>query len=220
MSRPRPPANWKYTLLALMMAGALALARWKGWLPDGPVKSGSGPVARTEEQESVKLAGGWEELRGCTLTEDRGNDGDSFEVWHGGKRHVIRLYFVDCPEKVRHQYNGPRIAGQGRYFGGLTEEETVGIGERARDFTLERLRASPFTVLTRWEQVFDSERHYAFVTVGEGDLGELLAGEGLARIFTKGENRPGGARAGAEKQRLLALERSAWGARRGAWGLR
>jgi len=220
MSRPRHPARWKFTLLVLGVAGAVALARWKGWLPEGPLRSGSGPSVPAEGQKPVRLAGGWEELRGCTLAEDRANDGDSFEVWHGGKRHVIRLYFVDCPEKVRHQYNGARIADQGRYFGGLTEAETVGIGERARDFTLERLRASSFTVLTRWEQVFDSERHYAFVTLREGDLGELLAGEGLARIFTKGENRPGGARAGAEKQRLLSLERRAKKARRGAWGLR
>jgi endonuclease YncB( thermonuclease family) len=202
--------SWRFTLIALVIAGAIALAQWKGWLPRDGHAVGT-------EHSSLRKIGAWEELRGCTLAEDRANDGDSFEVRHGGQRHVMRLYFVDCPEKTRHQYNGPRIAEQGRYFGGLTEEETVGIGERARDFSLELLGSGAFTILTRWEKVFDSERCYAFVAVPRGDLGELLVAEGLARIFTKGENRPGGEPAAAAKKRLQHLEVQAKSAGRGAW---
>jgi endonuclease YncB( thermonuclease family) len=221
MSRRRSPADWKFTLLALAIVGLVGLAKWKGWLPQENRPPGSPqPAPPAEAAATVNLPGGWVELRGCTLAEDRGNDGDSFEIWHGGQRQVMRLYFVDCPEKTRHQYNGARLAEQGRYFGGLTEEETVGIGEKARDFTLDRLRAGSFRVLTRWEQVFDSERHYAFVMTGQDDLGELLVREGLARIFTKGEDRPGGRRAKAEKQHLQAVERQAKAARQGAWALR
>jgi len=221
MSRRRSPADCKFTLLALVMVGLVGLAQWKGWLPqEGRPPGSRQPAPPAEAAVTVKLSGGWVEMRGCTLAEDCGNDGDSFEIWHGGQRQVIRLYFVDCPEKARHQYNGPRLAEQGRYFGGLTEEETVGIGEKARDFTLGLLRAGSFRVLTRWEQVFDSQRHYAFVMIGQDDLGELLVREGLARIYTKGEDRPGGRRAKAEKQHLLAAERQAKSARQGAWGLR
>ena len=209
--RPRSsPTSWRYTLLAIALAGALAFVQWKGWLPGDD-------QARTPERPSVRKTGSWDELRGCTLAEDRSNDGDSFEVLHEGKRHVVRLYFVDCPEKSRHQYNGSRIAEQGRYFGGLTEEETVGIGERARDFSLNLLGAGAFTILTRWEKVFDSERCYSFVSVPQGDLGELLVSEGLARIFTKGGNRPGGESAAAGKKRLQQLEQQAKAAGRGAW---
>ena len=200
-------SNWRFTLLGLLVAGLVAWAQWRGWLP-------------REEGGGARRMEGWEELEGCSLAEGRGNDGDSFEVLHGGKRYVVRLYFVDCPEKARHQYNGERLQEQGRYFGGLTEGETVVLGEEARDFTLERLRAGRFALLTRWERVFDSERHYAFVKVGGGDLGELLVGEGLARIHTKGEDRPGGGNAGAEKQRLLGLERGARQAGKGGWGRR
>ena len=202
--------SWRFTLWALVLAGAVALAQWKGLLPKDV-------RAIPSERASGRKIGAWEELRGCTLAEDRANDGDSFEILHEGQRHVMRLYFVDCPEKTRHQYNGPRIAEQGRYFGGLTEEETVGIGERARDFSLELLRSGSFTILTQWERVFDSERCYAFVAVPRGDLGQLLVTEGLARIFTKGENRPGGEPAAAAKKRLQHLELQAKSAGRGAW---
>ena len=148
------------------------------------------------------------------------NDGDSFEMLHLGKRFTLRLYFADCPEKYRHQYNKERLAEQGRYFGGLTENETIFIGEAARDYSLELLRQGPFTVISRWERVFDTERFYAFVTTEQGDLAELLVGKGLARIHTKGENRPDGSSKAAEKQRLLGLERKAKTARTGAWGRR
>ncbi len=150
--------------------------------------------------------------------EERSNDGDSFLVTQGGQNHTLRLYFADCPEKHRHQYNGQRIAEQGRYFGGLSEEQTVGAGEAARDFSLGLLRKAPFNVLTRWERVYNSERFYGFVTTAEGDLAEGLVARGLARIYTKGENRPQGRTSSEEKARLSELERTARQAKLGAWG--
>jgi endonuclease YncB( thermonuclease family) len=221
MSSSHHPAKGRFTLLALLIAAAIAFAQWKGWLPadgGGIRPAGPGPAPGSG---SIRKIGAWEELRGCTLVEDRGNDGDSFVVRHQGKDHTLRLYFADCPEKYRHQYNGGRIAEQGRYFDGLTGEETVGVGEDARDFTLSVLRPRPFTVLTRWEPVFDSQRFYAFVTLAQGeDLAELLVARGLARIHTKGENRPGGAAASTEKQRLQSVERKAKAANVGAWAIR
>lgn len=229
------PNHFRRTAAGLLLAGLLAFAQWKGWLPknqsggqhgesspppDSPAAGSAGSDASSAPRagETTRQLGEWQELGGCTLAEDRGNDGDSFEVLHHGTRHTVRLYFADCPEKYRHQYNGPRLADQGRYFGGLSEEETVHAGETARDFTLARLRAAPFTILTKWEKVFDSGRVFAFVTVGEGDLAELLVREGLARIYTDGANRPGGPSVREEKEKLYRLERAARKARRGAWG--
>ncbi len=220
-SRSSAP-RWRYTLLAILLAGMGAWARWKGWLPEesaGVRDGASRPSAPGRPQAPVR-SGKWEEWQGCTLVEDRGNDGDSFLVRHEGADYTLRLYFADCPEKHRHQYNGDRLAEQGRYFGGLTEGETVAMGEAAREFTLTRLRAAPFRVQTRGETVFESERLYAFVTTEEGDLAGLLIRHGLARIFTKGESRPGGASASAEKQRLQGFERQARATKQGAWRLR
>lgn len=226
MSRPRSQKVTR-TMLGLLLAGLLAFAQWQGWLPNDnklpPNSRGSSPSTPPPPASvpspggTTRQIGGWQELGGCLLVEDRGNDGDSFDILHQGTRHTIRLYFADCPEKYRHQYNGPRIADQGRYFGGLSEEETVAVGEAARDFTLARLRARPFTILTRWEAVFDSERRYAFVTLPEGDLAELLVREGLARIFTKGGDRPGGLNTKDEKQKLHSLQLQAKKAGKGAW---
>ena len=226
MARPSAPVPQRYTLLAILVAVALAWARWKGWIPQEEAKPPrSEQAGRPAPQTSpapranpAPVTGAWEEWADCSLVEDRGNDGDSFVVQHQGQRRTLRLYFADCPEKYRHQYNGDRLADQGRYFGGLSEAETVSLGEEARDFALDRLRTGKFTVQTRWEQVFDSERYYAFVRLPQGDLGQLLVQEGLARIYTKGENRPQGTSAAAEKQRLQALEREARQARRGGWG--
>lgn len=221
-------SKWRYSWLMLGVAGFLALAEWKGWLPKDGIGAGQrGPVVLHKPErpgkpgaQGTRKIGAWEELHGCILVEDRDNDGDSFVVRHEGADHILRIYFADCPEKHRHQYNGPRIAEQGQYFGGLTEEETVAIGGDARDFSLALLREGPFTVLTRWEKVFDSGRFYAFVTVGERDLGERLVEQGLARIYTKGENRPGGITVAAEKRRLQGMEQAARRANRGAWGKR
>lgn len=232
----------RFSLLALLVAGLLAWGRWKGWLLDPAKPQGQGPgrTGGTEARETVRKSGGWEEWHGCRLIEDRGNDGDSFVVERGdGQRAVVRLYFADCPEKARHQYNGPRIADQGRYFGGLTEEETVALGEEARDFTLPLLRRGSFRVLTRHEPVYDSARIYGFVEVmGDGDFGvdgvgkgdaggrdlaELLVAGGLARIHTTGATRPGtgaGVSEKAEEQKLRALEKTAKRNAAGGWGLR
>lgn len=239
MNRPSASAKRWFTLLALLVVGFIGLAQWDYWLPGTdllphpsanppvrdagksnrplPIPEAKGPKAGTKERQE---AGTWQELQDCTLVEERSNDGDSFEVRHGGAVHTLRLYFADCPEKTRHQYNGPRLAEQGQYFDGLTEEETVAVGASAREFSLRLLRAAPFRVLTRWEPVFESGRFFAFVTVEAGDLAEMLVKEGLARVHTKGENRPGGKTVRAAKKHLLDLERQAKISKRGAWGMR
>jgi endonuclease YncB( thermonuclease family) len=199
----------------------LVLVLAAAWLGDdlrrGPGRPGPRPP-RAEPGRSAE----WVRLDNPSPAGDPADDGDSFVVVHAGGRSTLRLYFIDCPEKRRHQFNGPRLADQGAYFGGLTESETIRIGRDARDFTLGLLRSGPVTVFTRWERVFDDDRHYAHVEVTGPDgsrrwLAELLVENGLGRIYTKGEDLPDGTPAKRFAHHLRSLEKSARLARRGGW---
>jgi endonuclease YncB( thermonuclease family) len=152
----------------------------------------------------------------------RDNDGDSFHLAHDGRENEFRVYFVDCPEKRLHQFNGDRLQEQGRYFGGLSVEETLRVGSEARARVDELLRTRPFTVHTRWAPVFDSGRFYAFVFIeheggGQEELSEILVREGLCRIHTEGSALPDGRSEREFAARLRALERDARSRRAGAW---
>jgi len=171
---------------------------------------------------TTEKSGGFTLLHGGVLAEARNNDGDSFLVRHGDQTHEFRLYFADCPEKYRHQHNGDRIAEQGAYFGGLGEQETLRVGGEARDFTLDLLRGSPFTLLTKWEKVYDSGRYYALVRVRDAEgneayLHELLVARGLARIHTKGIDLPEGTPWRKQKARLAEMEKKARAEMLGGW---
>ena len=65
-----------------------------------------------------------------------------------------------------------------------------------------------------------SDGHYFEVVRGQDDLAEFLVKKGLARIYTKGEVRPGITTITEGKQRLAGLERQAKNSRAGAWGLK
>jgi endonuclease YncB( thermonuclease family) len=189
-----------------LIAGLVALITWLRW---------------HSNQSQTPLAGGWEKLDGCRLVDDRANDGDSFRVSHGSKTFTVRLYFVDCPEKEWRRDNEDRLRDQSKYFGLPDLQRTVEIGLSAREFTLHRLR-KPFTVVTKWEHVFDSMRVYGFVLASPDDtappdLAAALVDRGLARIHTKGSSFPGG---GSERETLAQLrerERAARSGEAGAW---
>lgn len=213
-----PRKTWQRVVFVLAVA-AYIVVRFNRSIPHEPRSSRPPGGTRDVPRQSTppRATGEWATLAGCTLVEDKGNDGDSFVLRHEGRDYTFRLYFVDCPEKYRHQFNGDRIAEQGRYFGGLSEDETIAVGESARDFSLNLLRRGPVEVLTRWEAVYDSERRYAFVKAGGQDLVEALVSRGLARIHTKGANRPGGKSSRDEQSRLHSLERQAKSQRLGGW---
>lgn len=191
-------------------------------LPDFENLPQSGILDRGKPTETK--AGKFTRLDGCQLIEnDRTNDGDSFLIRHGDSEHHFRIYFVDCPEKYRHEYNAKRLAEQGAYFSIKDEETVVSLGERARDSTLHLLRNYPFSIYTIWESVYNSERSYAFVEIAdahgkEAFLHEILVGYGLARIHTKGIDLPDGKGWREQRARLQQLEQEAAAARRGAWG--
>lgn len=209
--RPRRKARrFPWSWLGFFMLLALGA---QGWREVQKQQGGTVPELRTGPAAKV-----FEVMYGVRLLPDPNNDGDSFKVEHRGKVHVLRLYFADCPEKRRDAYNEERLAEQGRYFGGLSEPRTVAVGQQAHAFAHEWLTQRPFTVYTKWQVVFGSGRHYAFVIFPDGeDLSAKLVREGLARIHTTGTALPDGRSADRYEVELRLLEEEARAARRGGW---
>jgi len=172
-------------------------------------------LAERLQASSGKL-GEFDVLDGARLIDHGANDGDSFHVRHDGEEFVFRLYYVDCPEKHAHRYT-ERLADQAKYFGGLSEAEVVELGLEAEVFVEDLLLGAEFSVVTRWEGVYDSGRYYAFVRVGGRLLSELLVERGLARIHTRGVDLPEGKKFKQQRDHLRELEEQARSARLGAW---
>lgn len=214
----KPQKTWQLIVLIIAVV-ATVVARMQTAPHKGP---SANPLPRDSGSAGEKSrrvpAGAWQTFENCTLMEDRGNDGDSFILQHGGESHTVRLYFADCPEKYRSNLNAERLSQQAAHFGGISADYVVATGQEAREFSLDLLRTGPVTMETRWEEVYDSGRYYAFVRVGGKDLAELLISKGLARVHTKGASRPGGASERSQKEALLNMEKSARSRRLGAWG--
>lgn len=163
-------------------------------------------------------AGQFITLRGLQLVDDKGNDGDSFLIAHEGGRQVLRLYFVDCPEKSRYKLVETRLRDQAAYFG-ISLAATLRTGQQAREFSESLLRGGRYTVHTRMEGVYDSGRVYALVFFEDGEtLAEKLVKAGLCRIYTRGTDLPDGRTEMEFRQHLRRLESEAREQRRGAWG--
>jgi endonuclease YncB( thermonuclease family) len=206
--RPRPSGHgtWPWVLLILI---AIGVQFRRDLQRDQP----NHPQAATKVFEVI-LDARWEP--------HRDNDGDSFHLMHSnGKTNEFRLYFADCPEKRRHDFNGDRLLEQGRDFGGLSEAQMTQIGQQALSLTQHLLTTQPFTIYTKWQRVYNSSRHYAFVIFSDGeDLSAKLVRAGLARIHTSGTTLPNGQTTSQYQTHLRQLEAEARTAARGAWALR
>lgn len=203
--RRRRTSAWRWILLALLGVG---LQVWRD-IHDGPA-----PATR----QAVKV---FEVILDARWHPHPDNDGDSFHLDHSGQTHEFRLYFADCPEKKRHHLNGDRLADQARYFGGLTEAQTLAIGQQAQAFTQHLLTTQPFTLCTKWQSVYNSGRHYTFVLFADGeDLSAKLVRAGLARIHTGGTTLPDGRTTRDYQDQLRQWENEARQARRGGWSFR
>jgi DNA uptake protein ComE-like DNA-binding protein len=157
----------------------------------------------------------WIILENCRLLPNAANDGDSFHVSVNGKEYMFRLYFVDAPETDA--ANPPRLVEQAKHFG-VTVPQVIEIGEAAKTFVREKL-SELFTVTTRMAHAMGrsrGERFYAFVHTKDGDLGEQLVANGLARIYGTSAPPPGGITSAAEREKLTRLEEEA--KRRGIGG--
>jgi len=167
-------------------------------------------------QATAGKQGGYDVLRGGRLVDHGANDGDSFHIAHAGQEFVFRLYYVDAPETSARSYK-QRVAEQAKYFGSLSEAEAVEVGLEAKDYVEDLLKRNEFEIFTRWEEVYDSGRFFAFVRVGGRYLSELLVERGLARIHTKGVTLPDGESFQHQREDLRELERRAREGRLGGW---
>ena len=161
-------------------------------------------------------SGDWITLENCRLVPNPANDGDSFHVRANDKEYICRLYLVDAPETDA--VSPARLIEQAKYFG-ISVPQVIELGEAAKLFVRQKL-AEPFTVFTRMANAMgrsNIERIYAFVQTKDGDLGEQLVANGLARVYGKSAVPPGALSSAAESQKLKNLENQAKQAKLGGW---
>ena len=159
----------------------------------------------------------WVTLQGGHYLVKRANDGDSFHISFRGKEYILRLYFVDAPETTSEFRD--RVEEQASYFG-VTVDQVLKLGELAKAYTREKL-IGPFLVRTCWEDAMGRsrmQRFYAFVQTNNGDLGEQLVENGLARIHRASAKPEALSSAAAELRKLEGLERKAREEKVGGWG--
>ena len=158
----------------------------------------------------------WVTLTNCEYVVTKYNDGDSFRVRSGTNEFNLRLYYVDAPETTMTYPN--RVQQQSEHYG-ITMEETLRVGARAKERVQELLR-EPFIVRTRWASAAGrgrETRYYGFVEVGGKSLAEVLVSEGLAQPKGVAPNLPDGEKASAYMKKLDDLEQAARQKRVGAW---
>lgn len=187
------------------------------------------PTGTVQASEKPERQGGYEVYRNCRLVDYRNNDGDSFMLkLPVGRQAEFRLYFVDTPESAFKTYGGGqsnhgRISQQAADLGGITPQQAVEIGKKAKHYTLGLLAREPFTIYTEWDSPFNDNRYHAFVQVKvDGKprwLHQVLVEKGLVRIITKPADTPDGIPAAKEKNHLRELESAAKRNSAGAWGL-
>jgi DNA uptake protein ComE-like DNA-binding protein len=172
-------------------------------------------IADLEARDGTK---DWVVLENCRLIMNPANDGDSFHASVGAKEYLFRLYLVDAPETDA--LTPGRLVEQSKYFE-ITVPQAIEVGEAAKAFTQQKL-SHPFTVLTRMTDAMGRskmERFYAFVQTREGDLGEQLVRNGLARNYGFRVVPPGLRNSRLEMERLQQLEDAAKQEKIGAWGV-
>jgi len=170
---------------------------------------------------AVTPAAELQQLDGATRINSGGNDGDSFQILHAGKKQIIRLYYVDCPEtRATTKADAERVQEQTRYFGLPDTARTFKYGRQAAAFTKQQL-AQPFTVHTAFTDARGRSkggRVYGFVTTADGkDLATLLIQNGFARSFGFRRALPDGTRRDEVTARLDDQETVAMLKRKGIW---
>lgn len=225
--RPKPKSSWLSLLLITAAVVIWAIDQKKA--VDHPTKTSVSRPEKTPATGSVEKAGRYELYHGCTLVQAPHNDGDSFMVrLPTGKQAEFRLYFVDTPESAFKTYGGgesnrQRIHQQATDLGGITDEQAVEIGQKAKHFTLDLLASRPFTLWTEWDSPFHDDRFHAHIEVQQDGkprwLHQILVERGFVRLITKPADLPDGTSAANEKENLRRLEREAKRKEVGVWGL-
>jgi competence ComEA-like helix-hairpin-helix protein len=160
----------------------------------------------------------WIVLENCRFIPNPAGDGDSFHVSVGTKEYIFRLYMVDAPETDA--LTPGRLVEQAKYFE-ITVPQVIEVGEAAKEFTRQKL-SEPFTVFTRMSDAMGRsklERFYAFVQTRDGDLGEQLVRNGLARNYGYKAVPPGLRNSRLEVEKLQQFEDEARQEKIGGWGV-
>jgi len=160
----------------------------------------------------------WIVLENCRLISNPANDGDSFHASAGAREYIFRLYMVDAPETDA--MTPGRLVEQAKYFA-ITVPQAIEVGLAAKEFTREKL-SQPFTVFTRMSDAMGRsklERFYAFVQTKDGDLGEQLVRNGLARNYGYKAVPPGLRNSRLELEKLQQFEDEAQQEKIGGWGV-
>jgi len=175
-------------------------------------------LVATEPTDAKGKEKDWITLDHCQLIPNKANDGDSFHVRANDNEYLVRLYFVDAPETAS---VGPeRLIEQAEYFG-VSVPQVIEVGLNAKKFVESKL-SEPFTVITRLAGGLGRskiQRIYGFVRTKDGDLGEQLVANGLARIHGTTAAPPGGSTSAAELEKLAQLENEAKRRKVGGWSL-
>jgi DNA uptake protein ComE-like DNA-binding protein len=160
----------------------------------------------------------WTVLENCHFIANPADDGDSFHVSVGSREYLFRLYMVDAPETDAR--TPARLIEQAKYFQ-ITVPQAIEVGRAAKEFTREKL-SEPFTVFTHMSDAMGQsriERFYAYVKTKDGDLGEQLVRNGLARNYGFKGPPPGSKNSRAELEKLQQLEDEARQEKIGGWGI-
>jgi competence ComEA-like helix-hairpin-helix protein len=160
----------------------------------------------------------WIVLQNCRLISNPANDGDSFHASSGAREYIFRLYMVDAPETDA--MTPGRLVEQAKYFT-VTVPQAIEVGQAAKEFTRQKL-SEPFTVFTHMSDAMGRsrlERFYAFVQTKDGDLGEQLVRNGLARNYGYKAVPPGLRNLRLEVEKLQQFEDEAKQEKVGGWGV-
>ncbi len=167
---------------------------------------------------SARESKAWIVLENCRLILNPANDGDSFHVSAGAREYIFRLYMVDAPETD--EMTPRRLVEQAQYFA-ITAPQAIEVGRAAKEFTRQKL-SEPFTVFTHMSDAMGHsklERFYAFVQTKDGDLGEQLVRNRLARNYGFKAVPPGLRNSRLELEKLQQFEDQARQERIGGWGI-
>ena len=232
----KPKGAGKLVILTLVVVVIIVASRFEDLIDGDALGSREAPDAQPTEstadsgvqttERTIRSSNGYERLENCRLVDHRNNDGDSFFVRHGDREFELRLYFADCAEKYysdRCEAQRELVKDQASDFGGLNIDETVALGQEAKEKVNTLLARRSFTIHTTWERVYGGERYHGFVELPEPSgestlyLCEWLVREGLARIHTGGAPAPDGRSERAMRNHLKELETQARNSHSGAW---
>lgn len=144
-------------------------------------------ILETPEKADISFVGsssnmqssGFEEWKNVHYKSSPLNGGDRFLVEYKGQDVPVRLLSVTTPYPS--EGASANIKHHASYFG-ISEEDTLTLANRSREFTEAFLQNKPFRILTRGMKDSDGLLFVNIVPDGVGDYAGVLVDNGLAAI--------------------------------------